>query len=402
MTSPSPSGGWDGGNGGIGDGFNSGAAWDSFRDAVGADLRAGREMMDKLAVRVDKLESAPDGEDTVVLGGNTLRCKKDVQSLLETHLGVNCDVPAGAFASPQFLLNEVMLTLGCTMPTLDDLSKLKRLDVRAIDLRCTQALMATLPVFITSGKLATYSYKGSGGSSARFKAFPSFADWGIKSDEDKLQYKCFRALEEVCSALEDHIRDTLGNSAQMQLIAMNLLSKCKRVVIEVFDFMADNYTRMMAAFDSSADAWDLGCFGIQQLFLNDFSVPLSCMKFADFSNARNTLVTAIWTNLRIGTIVDKFNETGIQNHPAMSAAQVRFIIQQAKATRSSKVSSEVDSLKDQVKTLQDTVKRLEATLNQHSGKISQVESRADKACSALDIPADGKKRNKKKKDEDKE
>ena len=96
--------------------------------------------------------------------------------MLETHLGVNCDVPTGAFASPQFLLNEVMLTLGCTMPTLDDLSKLKRLDVRAIDLGCTQALMATLPVFLTSGRFSTYSYKGSGGGSARFKAFPSFAD----------------------------------------------------------------------------------------------------------------------------------------------------------------------------------------------------------------------------------
>ena len=288
------------------------------------------------------------------------------------------------------------------MPTLDALSKLKHLDVRAIDLRCTQVLMAMLPVFLTSKRLSTYSYKGSGGSSVRFKAFPSFADWGIKSDEDKLQYKCFRALDEVCNALEDHIRDTLGNSAQMQLIAMNLLSKCKKVVIEIFDFMADNYTRMMAAFDSSTDALDLGCFRIQQLFLNDFSVPLACVKFADFSNARNTLVTAIWTNLRIRAIVDKFNETGIQNHPAMSAAQVRFIIQQAKVTRTSKVSREVDSLRDQVKTLQDTVKRLEATLNQHSGKLSQVESRADKACSALDVPTDGKKRNKKKREDDKE
>ena len=229
---------------------------------------------DKLAVHVDKLKSAPDGEDTVVLGGNTLLCKKYVQALLETHLGINCDVPAGAFASPQFLLNKVMLTLECSMPTLDDLSKLRRLDLRAIDLHCTQALMATLPVFLMSGRLSTYSYKGSGGSSAHFKAFLSFTDWGIKSDEDKLQYKCFCALEEVCNTLEDHICDTLGNSAQMQLLAMNLLSKCKKVVIDIFDFMADTYTCMMAAFDSSADAWDLGCFGIQQLFLNDFSVPL--------------------------------------------------------------------------------------------------------------------------------
>ena len=119
------------------------------------------------------------------------------------------------------------------------------------------------------------------------------------------------------------------------------------------------------------------------------------MKFADFSNAR--------TNLRIGVIVDKFNETGIQNHPAMSAAQVRFIIQQAKATQSSKVSSEVETLKDQIKSLQDTIRRMETTLSQQAGKLSQVESRADKACSALDIGTDGKKRNwKKRGDEEKE
>ena len=86
---------------------------------------------------------------------------------------------------------------------------------------------------------------------------------------------------------------------------------------------------MMAAFDLSADALDLGCFGIFQLFSNDFSVLLARMKFADFSDVRSTLLTAVWANFRVGTISDAFNERGIQNHPAMSAAQVRFIIQQA-------------------------------------------------------------------------
>ena len=84
----------------------------------------------------------------------------------------------------------------------------------------------------------------------------------------------------------------------------------------------------------------------------------------------------------------------------MSAAQVRFIIQQAKDTRSSKVSSEVETLKEQMKGFQDSIKRMETLLSQQAGKISQVESRADKACSALDIPTDGKKRNRKKKGEE--
>ena len=369
---------------------------DRLRDSVAADIASGRDMMDQLSKRIDRLESSPDGEDTVILNGTVLRTKQDVVGFLESHLGVNCNVPAGAFASPHFLLNEVMLTLGCSMPTLDELTKLKRLNVRAIDLRCSQALMATLPVFFTSSKLSTHTYK-SGSTGGRFKAFPNYKEWGIKSDEDGLQFKCIHALEEVCKALDDHIRDSLRGSAILQLAAMEQLAKCKRVVVAIFDFLGDNYTRMMAAFDSTDEAWDLGCFGIHQLFLNDFSVPLSCMRFADFSNAKDTLVTAVWANLRIGAIVDKFNETGILNHPAMSAAQVRFIIQQAKSSRSTKAASDVSVLKDQIKILQDTVKKQEGLLNQLTGKVSQVESRADRACSALNLPADGKKRNTKKK-----
>ena len=85
--------------------------------------------------------------------------------------------------------------------------------------------MATLPVFFTSGKLSTHTYK-SGSLSGCFKAFPNHKEWGIKSDEDGLQYKCIHALEEVCKALDDHIRDSLRGSAVLQLAAMEQLAKC--------------------------------------------------------------------------------------------------------------------------------------------------------------------------------
>ena len=146
---------------------------------------------------------------------------------------------------------------------------------------------------------------------------------------------------------------------------------------------------MMAAFKSSSEAWDLGCFGILQLFNNEFSVPLACMKFADFSEARATLLMIVWTNLRLGAIADDFLDTGIQNHPAMSSAQVRFIIQQAKGAQETNPSKEIEALKTQVKSLQDIVKKQEQLLDQHTGKLTQVESRADRACAALELPLFG-------------
>ena len=354
--------------------------------------RAGDERMNRLEERVDLLESTQSGvtDDSVVLDGNIiLRSKQDVMAMLERFLGVNCEIPAGAFTSPHFLLNEMMTTLGCSLPNLDEIVKLKRLGVKAIDLRNAQALMAILPLFFTSGKLSTHIY-GSG-SSGRFRAFPNAGEWGSKTDEDKLQFKCQKALDEVCKAVEEHIRDCFRQCATLQLIAHNQLSKSKRVVIECLEFLGDNYTRMMAAFESSSEAWDLGCFGILQLFNNEFSVPLACMKFADFSEARATLLTTVWTNLRLGAIADAFLDTGIQNHPAMSSAQVRFIIQQAKGARKSNPAKEIEALKTQVRSLQDVVKKQEQLLDQHTGKLTQVESRADRACAALDLPLDKKR-----------
>ena len=118
------------------------------------NLEAGWDKMANLEECLDKLESSQSGgEDAVVLPGDIiLRSKQDIIAMLEGFLGANCDIPVGAFTSPHFLFNELMVTLGCTLPNLDEFTKLKRLNVKAIDLRNSQALMAVLPVFFTSSK----------------------------------------------------------------------------------------------------------------------------------------------------------------------------------------------------------------------------------------------------------
>ena len=73
--------------------------------------------------------------------------------------------------------------------------------------------------------------------------------------------------------MEEHICHTLRVSAMLQLITQEQLSKSQRVVLECLEFLGNNYMRMMDAFDLSSDTWGLGCFGITQLFLKDFSVP---------------------------------------------------------------------------------------------------------------------------------
>ena len=174
MVGSGSNGGDSGGDGDLSSGGRSGSTrGGSEKSSDGSrhlqDLRVGMEKILQLEEHVDRLESSQSGnaDDVVVLDGNiVLRSKQDVLEMLEEFLGVNCDIPAGAFASPHFSFNKMMTTLGCSLPNLDEIVKLKRLGVKAIDLRNSQALMAVLPLFFMSVKLSTHIY-GSG-STGRF------------------------------------------------------------------------------------------------------------------------------------------------------------------------------------------------------------------------------------------
>ena len=163
----------------------------SFGDsAITQDLKAGWEKIHDMEEYFDKLESTQSrGEDVVLPGDIMLSRKQDMVGMQEGFLSANCDIPAGAsFKSPHFLFNKVMVTLGCALPNLNEFTKLKRLDVKAIDLRNSQALMTVLPVFFTSGKLSTHIY--SSGATVCFRVFLNAKEWGNNTNEDRLQCKC--------------------------------------------------------------------------------------------------------------------------------------------------------------------------------------------------------------------
>ena len=346
------------------------------------------QRVSSLERRVDVLEaSARGGDDSAISleGGYVLRSRADLHALLERFLGVGCAVPAGAFVSPHYLLNQVMATMGAKLPELVEFSRLKTLEIGRVDSDMAKAVMTLLPHFMTGGRVTAHIYRAAASTASRWKAFPSNDEWGMRTDEESLQHKCTAALEEIVGAIREHIAERLHLCVELRLVANCHLDKCHKFVTNIFDYMSENYERMTAAFDSKAEAWDLGCFGIEQIFRNELRGPLLSMKLADFTNARSTLLNTVWTNLRLGAIVDSFNSVGLHNHPALSAAMVRFIIKQAKSGRKSDLGPQVKEQAASVRELKDLVATQAAKLRELEGKLGHVESRADKACNAAGL-----------------
>ena len=59
--------------------------------------------------------------------------------------------------------------------------------------------------------------------------------------------------------------------------------------------------------------------------------------------------------------------------------------------KKSGAAKDVDTLIAQVQSLQELIKKQSQLLDQHMRKLIQVESRADRACAALELPLDSKK-----------
>lgn len=314
-----------------------------------------------------------------------LHSRTDLHALLERFLGTGCAVPSGAFVSPHYLLNQVMATMGSKLPELVEFSRLKTLQIGRVDSDMAKAVMTLLPLFMTSGKVASHIYRCSANAMCRWKAFPSNEEWGMLTDEESLRHKCHAALDEIVGAIREHIDERLGECLELRLIATRQLDKCQKFVSNIFSYLSENYERMTSAFDSKADAWDLGCFGVEQIFRNELCGPLLSMKLADFTDARNTLINTMWTNLRLGAIADSFNAVGLHNHPALSAAMIRFIIKQAKVGRKNDVVSQLREQNATIASLKELVTAQSDKIKDIEGKLSHVESRADKACNAAGL-----------------
>ena len=208
----------------------------------------------------------------MVVCEHVLRNRDDVGALLEKYVGKPCDkIPAGAFMSPQNLLNQIV----------------SRLSGASIDLQEFKAL-----VDLKLGKL----------------------------ERD--------AAYHVVESTRAYIDSEIGAHTELVFIANNVLSKSSQFVESLFQFMNDTYESLVLSFKNPADTWNLVCSSAEQIFLSQFKGPLSSIIPQDFTDVKSTLLDTIWTTLCINVVVEDFLRIGLKDHHCLIGAANRFMIKQ--------------------------------------------------------------------------
>ena len=368
--------------------------------------------LDKRTIILEKREIHDSSQIAVVVRDHILRSSDDVGALLEKYMGVPCDrIPAGAFMSPQNLLNQIVSRLSGTTPELRYFKALVDLKLGKLERDAAASCMKPLPTLCTGNRLGSHVY-GVICTGCRFKMIPTFKG---ASDEDALCHKFNRELRNVVKSTRAYIESEIGLHTELVLIANTVLNKSTQFVESIFQFVSDTYESMVLSFKNPADTWwDLVCSSVEQIFSSQFKGPLSSMVVQDFTNVKRTLLDTIWTTLRINVVVEDFLRVGLKDHHCLVGAANRFMIKQyAKSSSSSPATSPatassmsnetkqaVEAVSKKVKTQAEEIKQLKKLVSELSSQLKSVESRTDQALNA--VRADQGKKKKKREGENSE
>ena len=343
--------------------------------------------------RAGKGGSGGSGDNAVFFDNHVFRSGQDVGAFLEKHLGAGVTIPSGLFPGPHQLLQSVHTNLSGEVPGMREFESLKKLQVSNRDYLATMATLTPLPgPFGATKRLSSHPYTTPASTKCRFKALPSWADWGTRANEDELFHKYLRELDNVESTLHSAISEAFRSHGPVHLLATSMLTKSLRFVRGLFEYMTECYESLQAAFSDSAATWDLVCFSVEQLFFNEFRSARAAMVVEDFSDPRLLAIDVVWATLRRMSVVDAFNKQGIKNHPSMNGAQIRFVLKQSQANRNADLAKTVKAQASTLLKLEELIASQGVLIETQRKHLNSVEGRADAACSAAGVGKGGKKK----------
>ena len=403
-SNPMDSNGNSGGGGGGGrrptqvnfdlDDFGNGLLGEELDDGLAETNENQFTQLGELEKRLRRLElrhAGQNSDQSVFFGNHIFNSRIDLSAFLEQYLG-GLSIPSGLFPSPHQLLNLIFLELAGTLPGMKDFKALRDLGVSNREFSATMAAFKVLPApFEANTRLKTHTYQTSGSTTARFKAIPSYVDWGLRSYEDSLSFKFNRELDRVEGKLQSSISIEFSRHPPLQVLASGMLRSSTRFVRGLFDYMTECYESLNSAFNSPSETWDLVCFSVEQLFMNEFTAARVGMVEEDFTDPRKLALDVIWSNLKCMSVVDNFNQCGVAKHPSMNGSQVRFVLKMAQNNNVGTLERKVSVQEKEIRELKELVTAQAATLSSIEGKMRSVESRADKACEAAGVPSVGRR-----------
>ena len=175
-----------------------------------------------------------------------------------------------------------------------------------------------------------------------------------------LKHQIDREILNVDFSIESTINKRLQDYHDARQIARDCLFKAKHFVLELSNFMSQDYAAWKYRGYTKKDAWRITCVSVRRIFEDIHAVRVSARDIRDITDATYTTAQYIWATLKAHEVMEEYMRRQFYEHPSVSAVLARHL-----ASNHLKPDDKIDA----------RVKRLEDDFKKLATKVDKIESR---------------------------
>ena len=225
------------------------------------------------------------------------------------------------------------------------------------------------------------------GIKSALPGLPTKAHWDDPSKDAGLMYLIKETIPKVKQALEPVITITLQNHPNALVLANKCLDETVSFVTQFMTFVSKTYDNLTLAGFPSQSAWNLVASVIKRMFSVDFDLVRATVReqlSPDQSNRKRLAASVLFSTFATVQKQEEFLKFNIENHPAVSAAQVRYLMTNSGLQKIHTVNSTLNSLKTQNKELREELKKATASIKEATSAAERAQKAATTASNNYD------------------
>jgi hypothetical protein len=169
-----------------------------------------------------------------------------------------------------------------------------------------------------------------------------------------------RGMKDVSSQLEGNIDKILRDYPEAKQMAKDLLLSSKRFVIDLMNFMSEDYSSWKLRGYAKKDAWRMTCRSVHRILDDLQSARMTGRDAGDGMDQDRVTATYIWATAKAHEVMEDYLKFQFFEHPAIAAGLARHLAATA-------IRPDEDIAKQH--------QALEARVTKLSGKVDGIESK---------------------------
>lgn len=316
--------------------------------------------------------------EAVVIGNLTFTKKADLRIWVEDNLdNKEQDLfPFGVFLDVYSFLARIQ-TYGESKETmLKNLELNQRTKLTSDEVTTLASFTSMLPAIFgkASGNSAFSSTKKTFLPALREKD-----DWETKNRDGGVKRIIEDQIKNVLCQMRDLITARLHGRSEAIMLATTCLSASQAFIIDLSRFISDTHSDLeLSGFPSDA-SWLLVTKLVVRIFRTDLDRVRSYIRGKMDTLDQTQLVTdALWATLRTLGVMQEYQKHGIENHPAISAEYVRFLVTHSGQGSIVQFKRDLPKLESTVNELASVAKATQSTAGTALNKAEEAKKLAAK------------------------